>query len=112
MADTINNAVTIALGASLSGALYVGEKIAVGILMPAAGWDAAALTFLASVDGQNFSSVYDSSGNELTVQVAASRYIYLDPTAFVGVNQIKVRSGTSAAPVNQTAARALTLVTR
>jgi hypothetical protein len=31
---------------------------------------------------------------------------------FVGLNQIKVRSGANGTPVNQTAARALTIVTR
>lgn len=111
MVDTVSQSAAIALNASLSGAVAIGEKVAIGILMPAA-WDAANLTFQGSVDGAAFSNVYDSSGNELTVTAAASRYICLDPTVFVGLNQIKVRSGTNGTPVNQTAARALTIVTR
>lgn len=111
MVDTVIQAANIANGASLSAAVNIGEKVAIGILMPAA-WDAANMTFQGSVDGASFSNVYDSSGNELTVTAAASRYIYLDPTVFVGLNQIKVRSGTNATPVVQTAARALTIVTR
>lgn len=112
MVDTVSQTASIALNASLSGAVSIGDKVAIGIMM-SAGWDAANLTFQGSVDGgQNFSNVYDSSGNELTVTAAAGRYIYLDPSAFVGLNQIKVRSGTSAVAVNQTAARVLTIATR
>lgn len=111
MVDTVNQGVTVTSGGSLSGAVKLGDKVAVGILMSAA-WDAAALTFQGSVDGSAFSNIYDSSGNELTVQAALGRYIYLDPTVFVGLNQIKLRSGPSAAAVNQTADRALTIVTR
>ena len=111
MSDTVTQTAVIAQSASLSGAIAIGEKVAIGILMPAA-WDAANLTFQASVDGVNFSNVYDSSGNELTVTAAAGRYIELDPSVFVGINQIKLRSGTSGSPVNQTAARTLSILTR
>lgn len=112
MADVVYQTAAIAQSGSLSGMIRIGEKVAVGILMPAA-WDAANLTFQGSIDdGANFSNIYDSSGNELTVTAAASRYILLDPTNFVGLTQIKVRSGTSGAAVNQTAARSLTIVTR
>lgn len=111
MVDTVTQSANIAISTSLSAAVNLGEKVAIGILMPAA-WDAANLTFQGSVDGVSFSNIYDSSGNELTVTAAASRYIYLDPTVFVGLNQIKVRSGTNGTPVTQTAARALSIVTR
>ncbi|MBW7967570.1 hypothetical protein [Bradyrhizobium sp. BR 10261] len=112
MVDTVSQSAAIAISTSLSAAIALGEKVAVGIVMPS-GWDAANLTFQGSADGgATFNNVYDSSGNELTVTAAASRYIYLDPSAFVGLNQIKVRSGTNGTPVNQTAARALTIVTR
>lgn len=112
MTDTATQTAAIVINSSLSAAVALGEKVAVGIVMPAS-WDAANLTFQGSADGgQSFSNVYDSTGNELTVTAAAARYIYLDPSAFVGLNQIKVRSGTSASAVNQTAARTLTIVTR
>ena len=110
--DTVSQAAAIAINSSLSGAVALGEKVAVGIVMPAS-WDAASLTFQGSADGGvTFSNVHDSSGNELSVTTAAGRYVYLDPSAFVGLNQIKIRSGTSGSPVNQTAARTLTIVTR
>lgn len=111
MADVVHQVAEIAQNASLSAAVSIGEKVAVGILMPDS-WDAANLTFQGSVDGIAFSNIYDSSGTELTVTAALGRYILLDPSAFVGLTQIKVRSGTSGVAVNQAAARALTIVTR
>jgi hypothetical protein len=62
MVDTVTQSANIAINASLSGAVNIGEKVAVGILMPAA-WDAANLTFQGSVDGAAFSNIYDSSGS-------------------------------------------------
>lgn len=112
MVDTVSQSASIAINASLSGAVALGEKVAVGIVMPAS-WDAANLTFQGSADnGATFNNVYDSTGTELTVTAAGGRYIYLDPSAFVGLNQIKVRSGTSGSAVNQTAARTITIATR
>ncbi len=105
---------TIANGASLSGAVSVGgPDFRVSLLrisMPAA-WTAANLTFQASdsLTG-TFQNLYDAAGTEVTVTTAAGREIRLDPTHFAGVGYIKVRSGTSAVPVNQGAARTVTLV--
>jgi hypothetical protein len=72
------------------------------------GWVAADLTFQASYDGgANFFNVHESgTDTELTVQAGASRYIGLldaQRQPLQGVTQIKVRSGTSGAPVTQTA---------
>jgi hypothetical protein len=102
---------TIGAGASLSAEVGLGEKTLVGIVMPA-GWDAASLTFQASPDDVNFPELYDGAGNAVSFTVAAGQFIAVDPTRWRGVTAIKVRSGTSGAPVNQTAARTLTLVTR
>ncbi|WP_165420955.1 hypothetical protein [Bradyrhizobium sp. Leo170] len=100
----------IANGGSLSGAIPIGNKIITGIMMPA-GWDNAALTFQVSVDGgASWSNLFDSSGNEVSFQAAASRFIAVDPTLWIGINHIKIRSGTAAAVVNQTAERSLRLV--
>lgn len=102
---------TIGVGASLSAEVALGEKTLVGIVMPA-GWDAAALTFQASPDDVNFSELYSSAGSAVSFTVAAGQFIAVDPTTWRGVTGIKVRSGTAAAPVNQTANRSLTLITR
>lgn len=99
----------ISSGGSLSPAVALGARVIHGILMPT-GWDAAALTFQASVDGTTFFDIYSSAGTELSYTVAASRYIPIDPTLWRAINLIKVRSGTSGAAVNQTADRTISLI--
>lgn len=101
----------IASSASLSGVIDLEAGTPVIIEMPA-GWDAAALTFQTSSDGQAFQNYYDSAGTEITVQAAAGRNIRFEPTDFAGVRFLKIRSGTSAAPVNQTAARTFNIALR
>ena len=102
--------VTIASGASQSEALDAREFIPTVLLTPAA-WDAAAITFLVSErrDG-TYLPLYDSFGAEVSVTVAVSRAIALDPTTFAGLRFFKLRSGTAGTPVNQTAARAITII--
>lgn len=99
---------TIANGASLSDAVDLTDNpgggsagcALVGLQMPAA-WTAAGLTLQGSMDGVNFANVYDQSGTEVTLTVAASRFIQLNPADFAGFRKLKLRSGTSGAPVNQ-----------
>jgi hypothetical protein len=95
---------TIANGASLSGAVAMGPLTLVGISMPAT-WTAAVLTFQVSPDGgTTWQELYDDSGSEVTFQAAGGRYISIQnyPSyLWRGINMVKVRSGTSAAPVNQ-----------
>ncbi len=83
----------------------------VAIQMPAA-WTAANLTFLAGRDENNMNDLYDSAGTEVAVTAAASRYIVLDPQTFHAMRFLRIRSGTAATPVTQTAARTLYLVVR
>jgi len=103
--------VTIASGASLSDAADLTGGALVGIIMPAA-WTAASLTFQGSVDDSTYNNVYNDSGSEYTVAADASRLIVLDPADFVSARHLKVRAGTSGTPVNQGAARTITLVVR
>jgi len=113
---------TISSGTSLSNAIDIASVFKsdaraaslFGIVMPS-GWDAAGLTILASFDyGVTFvpmKSLYD--GTEITYVVNASGYFPLpNPQIFAAVTNIKVQSGTSASPVNQTADRAIQLVLR
>lgn len=103
---------TIANAASLSDSVSTSRTNIIGLIMPAA-WTAAALTFQASIDGDNFYDLYDQAGNEFNVPAAASRHIGgLDALAFGSFNYLKIRSGTAATPVNQGAARAITLILR
>jgi hypothetical protein len=103
--------VTIANGASLSNQATLAEVTAVAIVMPAA-WTAANLTFQASHDNATFNNLYDEAGNEYTVTASTSRFIKVDPAVFAGIRYIKIRSGTSAAAVNQGAARDIVIVAR
>ncbi len=107
--------VTIANGASLSAPVNLGSHILCAIQVPA-GWTAAGLTFQASDDGgTTWQSIFDSTGAEVTIPQSATvagQRISINSSAFIGVDYLKVRSGTSGIPVNQTAQRTLTLVTR
>lgn len=84
----------------------------VAISMPA-DWSAADLTFQGSADGTTYWNLYESDDAEVTVQAAEDRFI-----AFSGAEKdfltacpyLKIRSGTSGTPVDQNAARVLTLV--
>lgn len=105
----VQTAVTISNGTSLSPAVALGNKLLVGIAMPA-GWDAADLTFQVSIDGSTWLELQTTSA-AVDYKAAASQFISIDPNLWRGVNQIKVRSGTSGVPVNQTADRQLTLIT-
>lgn len=103
---------SIASGTSISGAINLGGLRLFAIVMPSS-WTTANLTFQASYDGgTTWVNMYDASGTELNITASASRMIYLDPYIFSSVPMIKVRSGTSASPVNQAADRTITLVLR
>jgi hypothetical protein len=109
--DTFRTADTIANGTALGAAgADLNNQHLVGIQMPAA-WTAAALTFAMSLDGgTTWLNIYDQNGTELTVQAAASTYIALSPTLLTVPGLLRVRSGTSAVPVNQAADRLVTFL--
>jgi hypothetical protein len=80
-----------------------------GIYMPAS-WTTADLTLqAASETGGTFLDVYDDAATEASIGAAASRYLSLYPDVFAGIRFIKIRSGTTATPVQQGAARTLIL---
>ena len=103
-------------GQSLSAEADIGNKVLVGLVLPAA-WIAAAggISLQASVDG-------GVTWNEVTTVAGAAyaaafvgagpAYIAIDPATLRGIPSFKVRSGTVGAPVVQTATLAVTLVTR
>jgi hypothetical protein len=105
--------VTIAESASLSAEVDLEGAALVGIHMPAA-WTAANLTFqVAPTSGGTFYDAYDDGGTEINVTAAAQRYIGLlsdDALSLSAARFLKIRSGTTGTPVNQAAARTLTLV--
>ena len=99
---------TIENGGSLSGAVDLGGRKLVAIDMPSS-WTAASLTFQASPDGVTYDDLYDSA-TERSVTAAASRYLAFNIADWVSVRFLKIRSGTAGTPINQAAARTLTLV--
>lgn len=103
---------TIANGTSLSPALWMGDRLPVQIVMPAA-WTAAVLTFQTSqADGAAFNDLYDDGGNEVTVTAVPAHAVAIDPAMFQGAPVIKIRSGTGGAAVNQGADRVLKVIKR
>jgi hypothetical protein len=109
----ITKKVIIPINAALSNGFNLGEKVLSGIQMPVA-WDAASITFQTSHDGgTTWVDLHDAAGGEITVTTpAAGEYRALDPAWFNSCSFFKVRSGTSALPVNQTAARSIGVVSR
>ena len=102
--------VTIANGTSLSPEVDIGNKLLVGIAMPAL-WTAAAVTFQASFDGGVTWLNMQSASAELNYTAAQGQYICVDPSLWRGVVALKVRSGTAGTPVNQGQNSTLTLIT-
>jgi len=101
--------VTIPNGAALSAAVNLyGFRLA-GIQMPAA-WDTAILTLQGSLDGATFYDVYDSDGNAVELDVDDQRFVTVFTGYTAGIPILKLRSGTSASPVNQTADRVIKLL--
>jgi len=102
---------TIANGESLSPAIDLGGTSLIAIQMPAA-WTAANLSLQVSHNGTDFADLYGKDGSEYVIAAAANRAIQLAPADLAGARWIKLRSGVTATPVNQSAARTLTLVSR
>lgn len=102
---------TIAEGESLSSAVIAKADRPKGILVPA-NWTEANITFQVSLDnGSTYHDFYDGKGLEYgIVSGAGGAYFLLDPSSFFGVTNFKIRSGTAATPVVQTAAVELTIV--
>jgi hypothetical protein len=102
--------VTIANGASLSDAAHIGAGTLIGIQLPTI--TSAALTFQGSADGTTFVEALDASSAAVTVAASVGLRYIKAPADLVGVPYLKVRSGTSGAPVNQGADRTITLVVK
>lgn len=108
----------IAAGQSLSAEADIGNKSIVGIYIPA-NWTTAGLSFQASIDGgATWAELFDgtlATAAAITVSSitgGTALALAMDPTKLRGFNAIKVRSGTSGSPVNQTNAVAISLITR
>lgn len=101
----------IANAASLSGSIDARGKRLARVLVPTV-WTAANLTFQTSADGVTFNDLYDDSGLEVVVTAVAGKVasISINAISLSDLMYLKIRSGTSAVPVTQTADRTLTTV--
>lgn len=102
--------VTIASGASLSDAAAIGAGTLVGIQLPTI--TSASLSFQGSADGTTYVEVLDASSAAVAVGASTGARYIKAPADLAGVPYLKVRSGTSGAPVNQGAARVITLIVK
>ena len=93
----------------LSEAVDLGGLI-LGAIKMSTAWTDASMTFLGSFDSSaNLQNLYTSTGGELTHLTTALRLNTFDPFPFAGLRYIQLRSGTSATPVAQAAARTIGL---
>jgi hypothetical protein len=102
---------TIANGAALSAAIDVAGCSIQGVLLPAV-WTAAVMTFAVSFDGITYFPLFDSSGAEVSYTVVAGHAVFFPTYNWRMVRYLKIRSGTSASPVNQGQTTIVTLALR
>lgn len=102
-----NFTTTIANAATVSAAIELGSATFVGVYIPAA-FTGTAISFQTSptLTG-TYAPVKDGAGAAVSKTVAASDYVYLDPTIFAGVGFLKIVSGSA-----EGAARTLTIAAR
>jgi hypothetical protein len=108
-----NNVITatIAINASMSNAIAVGNKQLFGLLMPLE-WTAADISFLVSNELEGtYYSLYGDDGKEVVVKATADKAIGIDSASLKLAPWpfIKIRSGVEATPVTQTAERQIKL---
>jgi len=109
----VSTTVTIAAGASLSGAVNLAACTPIRIIAGAAasGWTTANLTFQVSHDGATYGNFRDQYGTEISATVVtAGDVIQLDGGTFTSMRYIKVRSGTTGTPVNQASDQVVTII--
>ena len=103
---------TIIINEALSAAVNIQGLVLIGIVMPA-DWTAANITFQGSLDNVTFNDVYDEDGVEIAwTGASASRVLLQTGTQPLlgGLSYLKIRSGVTATPVNQAAARTVELI--
>ncbi|MDD3182484.1 MAG: hypothetical protein PHD48_06765 [Alphaproteobacteria bacterium] len=104
--------VEIEAGSAITGAINLGGLRLFGIIIPTE-WSNANLTFQMSPDaGATWVNVMDQNGSEVLAMAGTSRCIVLDPMQFVAFQHLRLRSGTSAAPVSQSVLRTVSLLLR
>ena len=102
---------TIPNGTAVSNTVDFGFATPV-LLLNAATWASAVITFLVSIDGVNFAELSDINGVVQTQTLAGGEVIALSGLTFLGVRILQLQSGTSASQVTQSGGTALMLICR
>lgn len=114
--------VQIPANQALSGMVDLGANNLVAIEMPENWAGGAVITFQSKAVVQDQTSgvfledwddVYDDAGTEVSITVAANRVVVIGTVTKAAIGALKylrIRSGTSAAPVTQNPARDLRLI--
>ena len=100
---------TLASGTNISANIDLGTSRLGRIAMPA-DWTPADLTLQTSYDGSAWNNLFDKDGGEYTIKAAGARSILIPLSDMLSVRYLRVRSGTSGAPISQAAARNLMLI--
>lgn len=102
----------IADGAFLSSPVTLNRRPILSVLVPS-GWDDADMTFQVSMDGLTYYELIDEDGSAVFLDVVASRMVRLtNLDQWAGYKYMKIRSGTSGTPVNQSGAVTIYLTVR
>src|SRR3990167_4804288 len=101
---SILTAGTMAAGLSLEGFTPFALQMSTAIT-------GTKISFQASQDETNYFNLFSSTGGEITLTVAASRYVLIpEPDRFLGIAAIKLRAGTSTGTSTQAAVPARSLI--
>lgn len=112
-ADRVVQNATIAINTSVSGALDMDKNSLLGFIMPSA-WTTAGITIEVSTDNSNWFPALDAYGSTvgyIASPVVSNAYA-VDVQSLLPWRYIRFRSGTTASPVVQTAARTIPIVKR
>jgi hypothetical protein len=96
MSGVVIDSVKISATETTSTALYMMHKTPVGLYFPDA-FTGTSISFEVADPNDNWRTIADGAGADVTKTVAADKYIPLNPSDFAGVNKIRIVSGSSEA---------------
>jgi hypothetical protein len=104
----------IANGQSASGEIDIANRVICSVEIPA-GYTGTTVSFAAAQrptgEGGTYVPVIDKTGAEVTFTVAAGKVVIVDPNTTRAFRNIKLISGTNAAPVAQASGATLSIST-
>lgn len=101
---------TIPVSSSLSQAITLENNQRLARIIIPDNWTSALMTLQTSIDGVTWRDLYDSYGTEVTITPVIGADHALPLSDFSAIQMFRIRSGISAAPVNQVEEVDITLV--